>query len=127
LVDGNFFLGDNKSQTGGIRIIGERQTVVNNYIANVDDRARGAISISAGVPNSALNQYYQVKDAVIAHNTVIDTTGVSLTFDDGLGSSSRTLLAQNVTVADNLFKDSGPTIFEGNQGTGWTWQGNIAY
>ena len=126
-VEGNFFLGEGKSQTGAVRIIGERQTVVNNYIAAVDDRAGGAISISAGVPNSALNQYYQVKDAVIAHNTVIGTDGPAITFDDGLGSSGRTLLAEGVVVANNLLRNFGPAIFEGNQGANWTWAGNLAF
>jgi poly(beta-D-mannuronate) lyase len=127
LVEGNFFLGQGANNSGAIRVIGERQTLVNNYIANVDDRAGGAISISAGVPNSALNQYFQVKDAVIAHNTIVNVGGPAITFDDGLGSSGRTLLAQNVTLANNLLRSSGPAIFEGNQGTGWTWQGNIAF
>jgi poly(beta-D-mannuronate) lyase len=126
-IEGNFFLGNGANNSGAIRVIGERQTIVNNYIAGVDDRAGGAISISAGVPNSALNQYFQVKDAVIAHNTIVNVGGPAITFDDGLGSSGRTLLAQNVTVANNLLKSSGPAIFEGNQGTSWTWQGNIAY
>ena len=126
-VEGNFFLGENTNNSGAIRVIGERQTIVNNYIANVDDRAGGAISISAGVPNSALDQYFQVKDAVIAHNTIVNVGGPAVTFDDGLGSSGRTLLAQNVTLANNLFRSNGPAIFEGNQGTGWTVAGNIAY
>jgi poly(beta-D-mannuronate) lyase len=127
LVEGNFFLGQDVDGSGGIRVIGERQTIVNNYIANVDDRAGGAISISAGVPNSPLSGYYQVKDAVIAHNTIVNVGGPAITFDDGLGSSGRTLLAENVTVANNLFRSDGPAIFEGNQGAGWTWGGNIAF
>lgn len=126
-VEGNFFLGENNSRSGAIRVIGERQTIVNNYIANVDDRAGGAISISAGVPGSANNEYFQVKDAVIAHNTLVNTTGRMMTFDDGLGSSGRTLLAEDVTVANNIFRSSGTTIFEGNEGSGWTWEGNIAF
>ena len=127
LVEGNFFLGEDVNGSGGIRVIGERQTIVNNYIANVDDRAGGAISISAGVPNSALSGYFQVKDAVIIHNTIVNVAGPAVTFDDGLGSSGRTLLAENVTVANNLFRSNGPAIFEGNQGSGWTWGGNIAF
>ncbi len=127
LVEGNFFLGEDRNNSGAIRVIGERQTIVNNYIANVDDRAGGAISLSAGVANSPLSGYYQVKDAVIAHNTLVNTTGVMLTFDDGLGSSGRTLLPENVTVANNIFRSGGPTIFEGNEGANWTWQGNIAF
>jgi len=126
-VEGNFFLGENKQESGAIRVIGERQTIVNNYIADVDNRAGGAISISAGVPNSAVNEYFQVKDAMIAHNTLVHTLGAMITFDDGLGSSGRTLLAENVTVANNLLKSSGPSIFEGNEGAGWNWSGNIAY
>jgi hypothetical protein len=79
------------------------------------------------VPNSALNEYFQVKDAVIAHNTVVNVGGPAITFDDGLGSSGRTLLAQNVTVANNLLRSNGQAIFEGNEGANWTWQGNIAF
>lgn len=127
LVEGNFFLGESKQDSGGIRVIGERQTIVNNYIANVDDRGGGAISISAGVPDSAANQYFQVKDTVLAHNTMVNTAGTMLTFDDGLGSSGRTLLAENVTVANNLFRSKGPAIFEGNEGSDWLWEGNIAF
>lgn len=127
LVEGNFFLGENKNETGGIRVIGERQTIVNNYIAHVDDRAGGAISISAGVPNSALSGYFQVKDAVIAHNTVVHVAGNLVTFDDGLGSSGRTLLAEDVSFANNLLRSSGSAVFEGTEGAGWTWEGNIAF
>src|SRR3954467_14017553 len=126
-AEGNFFLGDDTNNSGAIRVIGERQMIVNNYIANVDNRAGGAISVSAGVPNSALDQYFQVKDAVIAHNTVVNVGGPAITFDDGLGSSGRTLLAQNVTVANNLLRSNGQAIFEGNEGANWTWQGNIAF
>ncbi len=127
LVEGNFFLGAGKNRSGAIRVIGERQTVVNNYIANVDDRAGGAVSISAGVDGSAVNEYFQVKDAVIAHNTIVNTIEEMITFDDGLGSSGRTLLAEDVTVANNVFRSSGATIFEGVEGSGWTWEGNIAF
>jgi poly(beta-D-mannuronate) lyase len=130
-VEGNFFLGQDTNNSGAIRVIGERQTIINNYIANVDDRAGGAISLAAGLPDSPLSGYFQVKDAVIAHNTVVNVGGPAITFDDGLGSTSggvpRTLLADNVTVANNLFRSNGPAIFEGNQGSGWTWQGNIAF
>ncbi len=127
LVAGNFFLGEDKSETGGVRVIGERQMIVNNYFANLDGRAGGAISISAGVPNSPLNGYYQVKDTLIAHNTIVDVQEAAITFDDGLGSSGRTLLAENVTLANNLVRSTSDPLFEGVEGTGWTWQGNIAY
>ncbi|QDT67884.1 Chondroitinase-B precursor [Planctomycetes bacterium MalM25] len=127
LVEGNFFLGEGKSGSGGVRVIGERQTLINNYFQNLDGRADGAISISAGVENSPLNEYFQVKDALIAHNTIVSVNDAAITFDHGLGSSDRTLLAEDVTVANNLIWSTQDPLFEGNEGSGWTWEGNIAF
>lgn len=127
LVEGNFFLGQNKTGTGGIRVIGEEQKIINNYIANVDDRADGAISLSAGIPSSEPATYFQVKDALISHNTIINTSSTMLNFDQGFDSLDRPLRPENVTVTNNLFRSLGPTIFEGTEGVGWTWEGNIAY
>lgn len=127
LVEGNFFLGEGKSQSGGVRVIGERQTLVNNYFQNLDGRADGAISISAGVDNSPLNEYFQVKDALIAHNTIVSVNDAAITFDHGLGSSGRTLLAEDVTVANNLIWSTQDPLFEGTEGANWTWEGNLAF
>ena len=127
LVQGNFFLGKGKDGAGGVRVIGENQTIVNNYFEGLDGRADGAISISAAVANSAANEYFQVKDAVIAHNTIVDVNGAAITFDHGFGSSDRTLLAEDVTIANNLIFSSQDPLFEGTEGSGWTWEGNIAF
>lgn len=126
-VEGNFFLGEGKDRSGGVRVIGERQTLVNNYFHDLDGRANGAIAITAGVVDSPLNQYFQVKDAVIAHNTIVDVNNAAITFSDGLGSSGRTLLAEDVTIANNLIQSTQDPLFTGSEGTGWTWEGNIAF
>ncbi len=126
-VEGNFFLGQGRDGSGGVRVIGERQTLINNYFQDLDGRAGGAISISAGVPDSPLNEYYQVKDTVIAHNTIVNVKEAAITFDDGLGSSGRSLLAENVTVANNLIWSTQDSLFEGNEGVGWLWEGNLAF
>src|SRR5690606_38757010 len=101
-VEGNFFLGNGVEDTGGIRVIGEDHVIVNNYIADIDDQADGAISFAAGIPNSQLNGYFQVKDAVVAHNTIVNVEGAAITFDWGLGSSGRSLLPQDVAIEGNL-------------------------
>lgn len=127
VVDGNFFLGRGKRRTGGVRVIGENQIVVNNYFSQLDGRSDGAIAITAGVPNSPLNGYSQVKNVVIAHNTIVDVKDAAIVFSQGYGSSKRTLLADGVTIANNaIFSDQDP-LFEGKQGTGWKWQGNVAF
>jgi len=133
-VEGNFFLGEGKNKSGGVRVIGEDHTIINNYFANLDDRADGVISLTAGVVNSPLNRYFQVKNAVIAHNTVIDPNGPAVTFDylydpvpDPGNGELQNLLPENVTMANNLFRSGGSDIFEGLEGSGWTWEGNIAF
>lgn len=126
-VEGNFFLGEGKDGSGGVRVIGEGQTLVNNYFHNLDGRADGAISISAGVPNTPLNGYGQVKDAVIAHNTIVGVKEAAVMFDHGFGSSDRTLRAEDVTIANNLIFSNQDPLFDGTEGTGWTWEGNLAF
>lgn len=126
-VEGNFFLGEGKDHSGGIRVIGEDHTIVNNYIADIDDRAYGAISISAGVENTPANGYEQVKNALIAHNTIVNVGGAAIKLDQGLGSSDRTLLAEDVTLAANLVRSSSGPLFEGAEGTGFTWEDNLAF
>lgn len=124
VVDGNFFLGGGKPDSGGIRIIGEDHVVTNNYIEGV---TRGAFWITAGVPNSALHQYYVAKRALIAFNTVVDSAGPYLDLANGLGGAGRTLQPEGIVVANNLFVLGAKSqLLAGEAGDGWKWQGNIA-
>lgn len=126
-VEGNFILGDGKADSGGVRVIGEDHRIVNNYIADIDDRADGAISITAGIPDTEPSGYQQVKNALIANNTIVNVEGAAISLDWGYGQRDRTLLAENVTVANNLLWSTHAPIFEGQEGQGWTWQNNLAY
>ncbi len=125
-VEGNFFLGDNVGGSGGVRIIGENHTIVNNYLQDLDGRANGGLVLTAGVDGGALSEYAQVLDAVIAHNTIVNISDAAIKLDDGLGSSGRTLLPEDVTIANNLIYNAAPA-FEGAEGSGFTWEGNIAF
>jgi poly(beta-D-mannuronate) lyase len=126
-VEGNFFLGENAVDSGGIRVVGQNHKIFNNYIADVDDEADGAISIAAGVANTPLNGYLQVTDCVIAHNTIVNVAGAGITFDWGIGSSNRSLLPADLTIEGNLILNSGDSSFEGAEGTGHAFASNIAF
>ncbi len=125
-VEGNFFLGEDTEDSGGIRVVGEDHKIINNYIANVGDAADGAISFAAGIPNSQLNGYQQVKDAVVAHNTIVNVAGAAITFDWGIGSGGRSLLPENLTLEGNLISSTASPLFEGSEGSGYTYANNIA-
>ena len=109
-VYGNYFLGEGKSGSGGVRIIGERHKVYNNYFQDLRGTGyRSALAVVNGIPNSPLNRYFQVKDAVVAFNTFID---VEETFVIGAGNSSTQSLAPDgLQIANNLVETrNGPII-----------------
>jgi len=99
-VYGNFFFGGTK-RSGGVRIIGERHNVYNNYFENLQgDGFRAALSITNGVPDSPLNRYFQVKNATVVHNTFI---GCKEPFNFGAGKSDELSLPPiNSVVANNV-------------------------
>lgn len=127
IVEGNFFLGEGTEDSGGIRVVGQDHTIINNYIADVDDEADGAISFAAGVPNTPLNGYLQVKNTIVAHNTIVDVAGAGITFDWGIGSSGRSLLPVDLTITGNLIADTGDSLFEGSEGSGYVFENNIGH
>ena len=123
-VEGNFFLAHHKRGSGGIRVIGEDHTIINNYIDGVE---QGAFWITSGVPDSALIQYFQAKRCTIAFNTVVDSRGPCLELDAGFGGAGRSLRPENITIANNLFAvPPDGTLLKGTEGENWKWLGNVA-
>ncbi len=123
-VEGNFFLGHHKKGSGGIRVIGEDHTIINNYIEGVD---RGGFWVTAGIPNSPLSGYFQARNALIAFNTVVDSRGPYVDLDAGFGSSGRSLRPENITIANNLFSaPKNGMLLKGVEGNGFQWMGNLA-
>jgi poly(beta-D-mannuronate) lyase len=124
IVDSNFFLGRHKTGSGGIRVIGEDHTIINNYIDGVE---KGAFWITAGIPDSPLNGYYCARRCLIAFNTVIDSRGPILDLDAGFGTSNRSLRPENITIANNIFAlRSDEALLKGTEGDGFKWVGNVA-
>lgn len=100
VVEGNFFMGNHKPFTGGVRVINPKQKVFNNVFEGLEGtNFRAALSVLNGVPNSLINRYYQVKDAQIERNTFINCA--SILFGAGK-DAERTLAPENVTFSNNL-------------------------
>ncbi len=106
IVEGNYFFGNGVSETGGVRIIGENHTVYNNYFENLRGSGyRAALCIVRGKENSALSEYYQVKNALVAFNTFVNCSqAFNINYNS---SSSLTLPPINTTIAHNhIFNSS---------------------
>lgn len=104
LVENNYFLGNRKANTGGVRIINETQTVRNNYMSGLTGyRFRGALVIMNGVPNSPLNRYFQVKDSDMSRNLVIDSDYIQLCAGS---DEERSATPINTTFTENVILNS---------------------
>lgn len=100
-VSGNYFLGNMKPFTGGVRIINNGQKVFNNYFYGLRGKDfRGSLVVMNGVPNSPANRYHQVKDALITFNTWVDC---ELPWQLCVGSDEeRTLTPINTIISNNI-------------------------
>lgn len=132
-VFGNYFFGDNNAFSGGVRVIGEDHKVYNNYFEGLRYRkpngsgsnTTGAINITNGTPDSALNEYFQVKNVQIINNTLVDCDlGVRVGTEQ---NSSTTLAPENIIIANNIILDSSiSALQETTTPTGTsTYEGNI--
>lgn len=105
-VDGNYFFGRGTANTGGIRIIGERHRVFNNYFEGLaGDNQRSAISLVRGVENSELFEYFQVKDAQVAFNTIVNCKSGIMA---NTGNSASTMPVASSRISGNLIVNSAP-------------------
>lgn len=123
-IQGNWFQGNGKARTGGVRVIGEDHIVVNNHFEGLTGLGgRSTISVMNGVPDAPLNSYWQVIGGLIAHNTMVDC--VSL-FDIGFGAGGRgrTLAPTGVRIVGNLVKPVDPnraiTVRDSTSRVTWT-------
>lgn len=110
IVESNFFIGNNKPNTGGVRVINAGHKIYNNFFyALAGDRFRSALAILNGVPNSPINRYYQVKNVVIAGNVFIDCNSIELSAGKDL---ERTARPEDVLIAGNIFDTKKHNLFE---------------
>ncbi|MUU77099.1 chondroitinase-B domain-containing protein [Winogradskyella endarachnes] len=137
-VFGNFFFGNENSFSGGVRVIGENHKVYNNYFEGLRYRkpggsgssTTGALNVMNGQVNSALSGYYQVKNAIVVNNTLVNCDlGIRI----GTSLSGATLAPENIIVANNIILDSednafqevtaptGTSIYEGNITQNGSW------
>tara|TARA_R110002074_G_scaffold7401_2_gene31825 strand:+ start:4315 stop:6648 length:2334 start_codon:yes stop_codon:yes gene_type:complete len=110
LVDGNVFIGNGKPSTGGVRVINEKQTVINNYhIGLTGYRFRGAFVMMNGVPDSPPNRYVTVIDSKVNNNTFVNCDNILF----GAGSDEeRSQAPRSSEFSENIiYNDNKKDIF----------------
>ncbi len=119
LVEGNYFLGNGRSETGGIRITDQDHLIVNNYLENLTgDNARAAICVMSGIPDieGGNSGHGQTKNTRILHNTIIncrESLNIGYSDKDDLGDPRGDVTApENCTIANNIIWSSYAPLIE---------------
>ena len=125
VVESNVFLGNGVDHTGGIRVINANQSVRNNYLHGLTGhRFGGALVVMNGVLDSPINRYHQVDNAVIEHNSIIDSDHIEL----AAGSDEeRSATPVNSVFRSNLiYNDGGRNVIAVHDDvSGIDFQGNV--
>lgn len=109
LVENNIFMGNGKDHSGGIRVINRNQIIRNNYMEGL--RGTGfssALTVMNGVPNSPVNRYVQVDNAVVENNSVVDSSRI--TFAAG-ADKERSAPPVNSQFSNNMLGGVGDGTF----------------
>ena len=126
LITENIFLGNGVDHTGGIRVINKDQIIRNNYLEGLTGYRFGSgFTVMNGVPNSKINRYHQVENALVENNSLINVAHVQL----AAGSDAeRSAVPINSTIQNNLIYNENSqqpfTLFDDVSGI--TFQGNVA-
>lgn len=127
LATQNYFLGENKPGSGGIRIQGSGQIVANNYFQDLESYGLGMMD---GTPDDL---YIRVENAQILFNSFINCRN---TFVIGINHSKHPNGAapKDCSITGNLFfsKENGNyesffDFVQNDQPENWIWHGNLAF
>jgi poly(beta-D-mannuronate) lyase len=125
-VVGNFFLGQGRPHTGGVRVIGEDHVVEGNYLADLrGSEARAALTLMNGVANSKLNGYFRVQRARVAGNVIVDCDHpIHLGLSDGGGK----LPPLDCVFAGNLVRGAkSPLVRVETPPENLRWENNVMF
>ena len=105
LIEENVFFGNGVDHTGGIRVINSDQTIRNNYMEGLAGyRFGGALVVMNGVPDSPINRYHQVENALVENNSLVNSDHVQL----AAGSDAeRSAVPVESRMKNNLFYSEG--------------------
>ncbi len=132
-VSGNFFIGNGKSGTGGVRINDAYHTVVNNYFENLTGTGgRAGIVIQSGAEELMNAGHVRMRDSLLAFNTFVNCAETILVgsyheadIPDGILTPENNTLANNIVLGREtpmveIVEDFGPP-------RNLVWEGNMMY
>lgn len=131
VVRGNYFLSGGKTEVGGVRIIGERHLVENNYFFNLTGtNYKSALCVVKGESNAALNGYWTAKDCTVKDNLFVDCLqGFVINYGvrDTQDSAPVNLKVSGNTVISSKSYMIAVNVLDGTPSDAVVWENNIIY
>ena len=126
IIEENIFFGNGVDHTGGIRVINKDQIIKNNYLEGLTGYRFGSgFTVMNGVPNSKINRYHKVANALVGNNSFINVSHIQL----AAGSDAeRSAVPIDSTMQNNLiFNENAQQPFSlFDDVSGITFKGNIS-
>jgi hypothetical protein len=129
VVHDNYFLGEGKEGTGGVRVYARYHKIYNNYFEGLTGSLwDAAITLTNGdTDTGSLSGHWRVDGVQIMFNTLVDNYS-NIEIGYGRADNSWSREPRNVTMAMNLVVGGQKDLIEIiNEPTNFTWMGNIMY
>ncbi len=130
-VRGNYFLSGGKTEVGGVRIIGERHIVEDNFFFKLTgSNYKSALCVVKGESGAALNGYWTVKDCIVRNNLFVDCrNGIVVNYGqrDSQDSAPVNLLIKGNTIISGKNYMIPVNVLEGTPKDAVTWEDNIIW
>ncbi|KAA3615816.1 MAG: T9SS C-terminal target domain-containing protein [Calditrichaeota bacterium] len=129
VVHDNFFLGDEKDGTGGVRIYARNHKIYNNYFESLRGHTwDAAITLTNGdTDTGSLSSHWRIDNLIVANNTLVNNySNIEIGYAKADGSWKKE--PRNVKMTDNLVVgDENNLIKIMTEPTNLTWSGNIMF
>lgn len=129
VIHDNFFLGEGKEGTGGVRIYARNHKIYNNYFEGLTGSVwDAAITLTNGdTDTGSLSAHWRIDNAIVANNTLVNNFS-NIEIGYAKADNSWKKEPRNVNLSNNLVLGSNMGIIEIiTTPTNFTWSGNIMY
>lgn len=127
----NYFLSGGRSEVGGVRIIGERHMVEDNFFYKLTgSNYKSALCVVKGESEAALNGYWTAKDCVVRGNIFVDClNGIVVNYGqrDTQDSAPVNLLVKGNTIVSGKNYMIPVSVLEGTPEGAVIWEDNIIF
>jgi hypothetical protein len=129
VVHDNYFLGDGKEGTGGVRIYARNHKIYNNYFEGLRGHTWDvAITLTNGdTDTGSKSAHWRIDNVIISHNTLVNNYS-NIEIGYAKADNSWRKEPRNVTMANNLVVGNETDLIDiKTTPTNFTWDGNIMY